>query len=67
MEDVGIFCGNWYIFLRIGKLYQEKSGNPENVTNKICRPTFQTLALVPWGMQRQTDIAFCFMPGVNQD
>jgi hypothetical protein len=26
----------WYIFLRFGMLYQEKSGNPAQVTKRAC-------------------------------
>jgi hypothetical protein len=28
LQPFYIFCGNWYIFHRVGMLYQEKSGNP---------------------------------------
>jgi hypothetical protein len=30
----------------------------------FCRPTFPDL-VPPWGIQRQSDGAYCFMPGVE--
>jgi hypothetical protein len=40
----GIFCSNFGVFFRFGKLYQEKSGNPGTSTTYLC-PSSMDLVL----------------------